>query len=348
MFVITKNTNAQWRLGSWCRRHRIDAQPRTLEGALADDELREWSLIADPGLPALIRGARAFADKHADAPRLRLVFVGASRPFYDEFELKSFEQLSDLVWITHVAWPSRSGELRAILRQPAPWAAATFSACAAHELVTPLATLRGWCDLLTRTEPEHVGDRATTALPVMRRSISQLERVVADLRSAECLAAGTFSLDLSEVDVNAVATTAADSVLPLATDKGISLRAIISPHAPRVQGDATRLLQVLHNLLANSLRFTPTGGRIEIRVTQQDSSVLIAVRDTGKGLSAAQLSGLFTRPLSDGGAPRYSGLGLTIAREIVERHRGEIRAHSSGEDQGTLVVVSLPASTLEP
>jgi len=348
MLVIAKNTNAQWRLGNWCQQHRLAALPRTLDGALAEAEPRNWSVIADPGFPALIRGIQAFAAKHDRGHRPRLVFVGTRRALEDDTELKGFEELSNVAWVTRVAWPSHSRELRALLAPDRTQAADALSATAAHELVTPLATLRGWSELLTRAEPAELGERTKAALPIMRRSLSQLERVVADLRDAERLRTGALSLELTDVDLNSLATLATESLLPLAADRGISLVSVCSPTPARVFGDETRLLQVLHNLLANSLKFTPSGGRIDISVTADTGNVLVTVRDTGKGLSERELAQLFACSAYDGTQVRHSGLGLMIAREIIERHQGQIQAHSSGENQGTLMIVQLPAATPEP
>src|SRR5688572_21331869 len=114
MLVITKNTNAQWRLGNWCVKQRLDAPLRTLDAALAQAGAGGWSVVADPGFPALVRGAQAFAERNASCGRLRLVFVGTCRPRDDASERRHFEELADLVWVTHVAWPSRSPELHAI------------------------------------------------------------------------------------------------------------------------------------------------------------------------------------------------------------------------------------------
>lgn len=346
MLVITKNTSAQWRLGNWCLRQRLDARPRTYDQALAQDEPFGWSVLADPGLAALARGIQEFSKRTTDAERLRLVFVGAGRLSDDETELRHLLELHDLVWLTRVAWPSRSGELRAILEQRTVSTTRAFVARAAHEMVTPLATVSGWCELLEQSAPETRAERTLQALPVLRRSVAQLERLVTDLRDAEEPDRHSFALHLDDVDVNSIAAMATNGLLPLANNKGILLGPIISPHAPRVRGDETRLLQVLHNLLANSVKFTARGGRIDVSVSEHSGTVIIAVRDTGKGVSAAALPHLFTR--AEHNAPRRSGLGLMIAREIVERHHGEIRAHSDGENQGTLMLVSLPALAPKP
>jgi signal transduction histidine kinase len=153
-------------------------------------------------------------------------------------------------------------------------------------------------------------------------------------------------LQLAEIDVNSMAAMAANGLLPLASKKGILLGPIVSSRAPRVCGDETRLLQVLHNLLANSVKFTPRGGRIDVSVSEHLGTVIIAVRDTGKGVSSAELPQLFTGFQRDRAG--RSGLGLLVARDIVERHQGEIRAHSDGENQGTLMLVSLPAFAPKP
>lgn len=348
MLVITKNTNAQWRLGNWCQQHQLAARPRTLDGALAAAEPGGWSVIADPGFPALIRGIQAFAGKHSAVQRPRLVFVGGRRTLTDATDARGFEELCNIAWITRVAWPSHARVLRAMLEQDRTLQTDALCASATHELVTPLATLRGWSELLTRAEPGELGERTQRALPILRRSVSQLERVVADLRDAERLRTGTLSFEFSDVDLDSLATMATESLMPLAASRGISLVSAISPDAPRVRGDEARLLQVLHNLLANSLKFTPSGGRVDVSVSRDDGSALIAVRDTGKGLSALDLDQLFARSTHDDARARHSGLGLIIAREIVERHQGQIQAHSAGENQGTLMVVRLPAAKPEP
>jgi len=344
MLVITKNTSAQWRLGNWCQQHRLAVLPRTLDGALAEGDPRGWSVIADPGFPALIRGVQAFTLRHDRGRRPRLVFVGTQRALADQADLRGFEQLSSVAWVTHVAWPSRALELRALLEQDGAPAPDALSAAAAHELVTPLATLRGWSELLTRAQPDELGERTRTALPILRRSVSQLERVVADLRDAERLRTGALSLEFTDVDLNSIASMAAESLMPVAADRGISLVSVSCPSAPRVRGDETRLLQVLHNLLANSLKFTPAGGRVDVSVTTDDGSALVAVRDTGKGLTDRELEQLFTRSTDDGPRALHSGLGLMIAREIVERHQGQMQARSGGVNRGTLMIVRLPAA----
>ena len=348
MLVIAKNTNAQWRLGNWCQQHRLAALPRTLDGALAAAEPGGWSVIADPGFPALLRGIQAFASKHSTVQRPRLVFVGTARALADATELRGFEELANVAWVTRVAWPSHARVLRAMLEQVRVPTTDALNASATHELATPLATLRGWSELLTRAQPGELGDRAKTALPIIRRSVSQLERVVADLRDAERLRTGTLSFEFTDVDLNSLADMAAESIRPLAAGKGISLVSVAAPNAPRVRGDETRLLQVLHNLLANSLKFTPSGGRIDVSVSSEDGSALIAVRDTGKGLSAPDLDQLFARSIRNDTRARHSGLGLMIAREIVELHQGQIQANSAGENQGTLMIVRLPAATPDP
>ena len=93
MLVITKNTSAQWRLANWCQQQRLAALPRTLDGALAAQEPRSWSVIADPGFPALIRGIQAFALKHERARRPLVVFVGTQRTRADEVEQRGSSKI---------------------------------------------------------------------------------------------------------------------------------------------------------------------------------------------------------------------------------------------------------------
>src|SRR5687768_5988985 len=107
MLVIAKNTNAQWRLGNWCLRQRLDARPRTLHQALAENEALGWSVVADPGLAALVRGVQEFSQRNPSTERLRLVFVGAGKLCDDETDLQHLLELHDVVWLTRVAWPSR-------------------------------------------------------------------------------------------------------------------------------------------------------------------------------------------------------------------------------------------------
>ena len=160
------------------------------------------------------------------------------------------------------------------------------------------------------------------------------------------LVAGRTRLAIGRVDLGDVVRDAIDAVRLTADNKGVALVHDVDANLNIVTGDAGRLKQVVWNLLANAIKFTPTGGRVNIAVTAADRSVRIEVRDTGQGIESEFLPHVFERFRQAGlpaGAHGGLGLGLAIVRHLVELHGGTVTVYSAGLLQGSTFVVSLPA-----
>jgi len=214
----------------------------------------------------------------------------------------------------------------------------------AHELRTPLASLDGYMEALIDgvipAEPE--------TFHRIRREAARLQRLVADLQELSRVEAGQGRIHPRPVEVQELADAAAARLRAQFDDKGIALDVEVPPGLPRVLADPDRIGQVLTNLLGNALQYTPPGGRVVIRARREGGSVAIAVADTGIGIAAEHLPHLFdrfyrvdrSRARSSGG----SGIGLTIARHLVEGHGGSIRAESPGPGRGATFTFTLPVA----
>jgi CheY-like chemotaxis protein/two-component sensor histidine kinase len=177
-------------------------------------------------------------------------------------------------------------------------------------------------------------------------------QLIEDLLDVARIATGKLHLDFGPIDFAAVIDSALDLARGGAEAKRLRLVATIDPAVRAFIGDAARLQQVVWNLLSNAIRFTPDGGRITVTVTRTETRVLLTVSDTGHGISPDLLPHIFERFRQGHLAGRVArgglGLGLAIARQIVELHRGTIEAHSDGEGRGATFVVSLPLTGPAP
>jgi PAS domain S-box-containing protein len=220
-----------------------------------------------------------------------------------------------------------------------------FLATLSHELRTPLNALLLWVQVLREgaSDPEMHG----RALEAIERSARQQARLVEDLLDVARLSSGKFTVEPRPMDVVAAVRQAIETARGDIEQKGIELVVDLRAETCWVTGDEQRLQQVLLNLLSNASRFTPAGGRIEVRLESGTGEVSIQVRDTGEGIAAEALPFVFDRfRQAEGGARRRHGglgLGLAIARDIVELHRGRISVESGGKGQGAAFSIALPA-----
>lgn len=227
-----------------------------------------------------------------------------------------------------------------------------FLAVLSHELRTPLTAIIGWLQILRSRGPDPA--LLERALRIMERNARSEARLIDDILDVSRIVAGKLPLEMRAVDVNAVARAAADLVAPAAEAELILLDAALDPGPLVVVGDAARLQQVIGNLLSNAVKFTPRGGRIRIESARAGGEVRVRVRDTGQGIEAELLPHVFERfRQGDSTTTRAHGglgLGLTIARHLVEQHRGALVAESEGAGRGATFTVSLPAapSVVEP
>jgi signal transduction histidine kinase len=190
-------------------------------------------------------------------------------------------------------------------------------------------------------------DRRDAALEVIERNGKMLAQIVDEVLDVSRIVSGKLRLSVQRLDPASLLTDAIAIVAPAADAKGIQLRSNIDPGVQAVQADPDRLQQVLWNVLTNAVKFTPSGGTIDVSIAALDSDVEIVVSDTGRGIDAAFLPYIFERfRQADSRFTReYGGLGLglSIARNIVEMHGGTIHAESEGQGQGSTFRIRLPA-----
>jgi PAS domain S-box-containing protein len=222
-----------------------------------------------------------------------------------------------------------------------------FLATLSHELRTPINAILGWLSILSRGDA--VRDPAK-AIAVIQRNAQMQAKLIEDLLEMNKLTSGTARLDVALIDVKSTVDNALQALQPTAEAKGIRLTADIDPAVPQMAADGRRLQQVIWNLVHNAIKFTPDQGGVELAVTRTSTSVQIRVTDNGQGISPDFLPYVFDRfRQADSSTTRGAwglGIGLSIAKHIVELHGGTIVATSGGPGQGSTFIVHLPASRL--
>ncbi|QSJ15710.1 PAS domain S-box protein [Nostoc sp. UHCC 0702] len=227
-----------------------------------------------------------------------------------------------------------------------------FLAVLSHELRTPLNPILGWIKLL-RTRQLDEAQKAI-ALETIERNAQLQTQLIGDLLDVSRILQGKFTLNISPVDLAATIAAAKETVRLAAEAKSIQMHTEIAPDVQPFMGDASRLQQVVWNLLTNAVKFTPTDGEVKIKLESTKTYTQIQVSDTGKGITPEFLPYVFeTFRQADSATTRKFGglgLGLAIVRHIVEMHGGTVHADSKGEDQGATFTVKLPlsATVIEP
>jgi two-component system OmpR family sensor kinase/two-component system sensor histidine kinase BaeS len=212
----------------------------------------------------------------------------------------------------------------------------------AHELRTPLAVLQGRLEgMLDGVYPRDEGQ-----LAALLQDTRTLARLVDDLRTLAHTESGTLTLQKESTDVAILVNDTAASFAGEAAERRIRLDVDAAPNLPLVDIDPVRIREVLTNLVSNALRHTPGGGRVAVTVATQPNAMVFSVTDTGQGIPADDLPRIFDR-FYKGHGSRGSGLGLTIARNLVAAHGGEIHAESVA-GQGTAITVTLPLRPPHP
>ena len=221
-----------------------------------------------------------------------------------------------------------------------------FLATLSHEIRTPLNAVIGWIKIL-RGRPVDAAT-LTRALEVIDRNATAQAVLIEDMLDMARIVSGKLRLDIGTVDPVAATLAAVDVVAPAAAAKGISLRTSISPGLPSIRGDADRMQQIIWNVLANAVKFTPTGGVVHVRAEQQDASIVITVEDTGEGMAADFLPYIFDRfrqATSSVSRPQGGlGLGLALVRQLVEMQGGQVSASSAGLGLGSVFRIAFPAA----
>jgi CheY-like chemotaxis protein len=222
-----------------------------------------------------------------------------------------------------------------------------FVATLAHELRTPLNAILGWTQMLRRPNNAEVLARG---LEVIERNTRAQAQVISDLLDIGHITSGKIRLAREAVNMLGIVRAAVSIVRPAAEAKGVSIDATSEPLAV-VRGDAARLQQVTWNLLSNAVKFTPPGGTITVMAQRIDDHIALRVTDSGEGIAPEFLPFIFDRyRQADASATRSHGglgLGLSIAKHIVELHGGTIDAFSEGPGRGATFVVRLHPAELE-
>ncbi len=221
-----------------------------------------------------------------------------------------------------------------------------FAALASHELRTPLTSVVGYLEAVTEGEAGPLEPEQARLLAVAERNAKHLARLVEDVLDVTRSDAGQLRIELMPVDLCALTAECVEASRPSAEAGGLTL-ALDAPEPATVLGDRRRLLQVVDNLVANAIKFTPDGGRVEVRVRAGGGQALIEVTDTGIGMTPAEQERLFERFYRAEGAVahqiRGTGLGLAITREIVLAHGGTVECLSA-RGRGSNFRVTLPAA----
>jgi PAS domain S-box-containing protein len=218
-----------------------------------------------------------------------------------------------------------------------------FLALVSHELRSPLNAILGYARMLRACSLDKAA--ADNAAAVERNAKAQLQ-IIEDLLDSARIVTGKLRIEPGPVDLAPTLEAALDTLRPAAEAKGVTLVADFGPAPVEALGDSMRLQQVVWNLLSNAVKFTPEGGRVELRMEEADDDVRITVSDTGKGIEPEFLPFVFDwfRQAGASGARRHGGLGLglSLAKHLVELHGGTITAASDGPGRGATFTVRLP------
>lgn len=218
-----------------------------------------------------------------------------------------------------------------------------------HELMTPLAAIRGYVETLAMTELNLDDQTRAKYLDIAHQETHKLEAIIGELLDLARLEGGGETLEREPVLADDLFRRVADRHRPALNDRRITLTSVTASGTPLIHGDADRLEQALQNVAANAIRHTPDGGTVTLRAEPAGDRVRLTVADSGAGIPEEHLPRIFDRfykaDASRAGTriPSGSGLGLSIVRAIVHRHDGEVRAFNS-PDGGTVFEFLLPAA----
>jgi signal transduction histidine kinase/ActR/RegA family two-component response regulator len=219
-----------------------------------------------------------------------------------------------------------------------------FLAMLAHELRNPLAPITSAAQLLRL--PEVNEGLRLKASNIISRQVRHMTELVDDLLDVSRVTRGLIKLETEVLDLNKVAMAAVEQARPHIEERRHTLAVDLPADQVPVEGDRTRLIQVLVNLLNNSAKYTPAGGRIALSLRRDGASCTVSVRDNGSGIDAQLLPHIFDLFTQADRAPDRSqgglGIGLALVKSIVRMHEGAVAAHSAGPQQGTTMTVTLP------
>jgi PAS domain S-box-containing protein len=221
-----------------------------------------------------------------------------------------------------------------------------FLATVSHELRTPLNAMMGWIHILRRGNLDKTA--AEQALETIIRNARMQNKLIEDLLDVSRIITGKLRLEIRPIDLIAVIEAALEVVRPSAEAKGIQIHTQLNPLSAPTLSDPNRMQQIIWNLTSNAIKFTPSGGRVTIKLERVQTQVEIAISDTGQGISPEFLPHVFERfRQADATSTRKHaglGLGLAIVRHLVELHGGNVQAHSDGDGKGSTFTVRIPVN----
>jgi len=212
-----------------------------------------------------------------------------------------------------------------------------------HELRTPLTAIKGYMEGLM----DGVLPASAETYQQIHTEAERLSRLVDDLQELSRVEAGAFSLNFAPISLSSLMETTAKRLLPHLQQKNITLNLVLLPELPPLRVDGDRITQVLTNLVSNAIQYTPVGGVVTVSTALTGAEMCVSIADTGVGIPAENLPHIFdrfyrvdkSRSRQEGGG---SGIGLTIAKALVEAHGGKIWAESAGVGQGSVFSFTLP------
>ncbi len=223
-----------------------------------------------------------------------------------------------------------------------------FLATLSHELRTPLNAILGWSQFMRREKMSD--EELQEGLDVIERNARVQTQLIEDLLDMSRIISGKVRLDVQNLEPAGFIEAAIETMRPAAEAKGIKLEKLLDPRAGPITGDPNRLQQVVWNLIANAVKFTPKDGKVQIVLQRVNSHIQITVADTGIGIRPDQLAHVFERfHQADASTTRKHGglgLGLAIVKHLVELHGGNVAVESTGEGRGTTFVVRLPVTVI--
>jgi len=319
--------------------------------------LRTSSYQTDPRVEESMRGMAARTDTVAlmvvpiltatEVAGLLYISNRTARAFSDDDEAISIRLAEQAaIAIQNARLFAREGAARAEA-EAANRSKDAFLAMLSHELRNPLGAISSSIQVLDRVDDASLAARARG---VIARQTQHLSRLVEDLLDVSRAVTGKIAVRREVVDLGAVAERVVSGLTARHAARAGDIT--VTARAVRVLGDAVRLEQVAHNLVENALKYTPSGGRVTVRVHEEDARAVLTVEDDGIGIAAELLPHVFDLFVqADGSLERTAGglgIGLTLVRQIVELHGGTVAASSAGVGRGSCFVVCLPATDVAP
>ena len=222
-----------------------------------------------------------------------------------------------------------------------------FLATVSHELRTPLSVILGWSSMLNLSDLGE--DTRRTALAVIERNAKAQAEIIGDILDVSRIVSGKLRIEARAIELEPIIRASLETLQLAARAKEIKIKLNLEPDVGLVAGDPDRLQQVVWNVVANAIKFTPNGGEVEVGLRRVDSQVELTVSDNGIGISNDFLPHVFERfRQADSSRTRTHGglgLGLAIVRHLVELHGGTVSAESAGLGKGARLIVRLPVTT---